>query len=287
MHTTILNIIAKPLEHSLSSLQRLEPSRQDIEPLSSTLKKSHLIYSRTAGTDHTELENWASTNGGGLISAVRATVVSLVAWCINLGGNITPASYTHRQILVTTKLVGAKRLLHALIDETIKQTLAGNGSAVIDVVASLICAQDLSEKSNGSIQQQLMSMLGNSTVNMNGTTNLELQARLSLKEALNIEVRDAVKIHKSDVERAEAIVRLYRKVEVLSALPPQTQGIGELHDGLVAGSGGLHLGDGGLGVGGHGIAGIGALDEGLMGLGDGDDLLSGMKLDMGGGDFIG
>lgn len=216
-------------------------------------------------------------------------MVSLVAWCINLGGNITPASYTHRQLLVATKLIGAKRLLHTLIDEVIKQTSTGSGSAAIDVVASLICAQDLSQKSNGPMQQQLISMLDNSAVNMNGTANLELQTRLSLKDALNVEVMNAVRIHKVDVERAEAIVGLYRRVEVLGALPPQTQGIEELHDGLVTGSGDLHLGDGGLGVGQHGIGGIGGeglLDDGLLELGDGNDLLD-VMLDPGGGDFVG
>lgn len=165
-----------------------------------------------------------------------------------------------------------------------KQTSGGNGSAVMDVVASLICAQDLSEKSNGSMQPQLMNMLDHSGVNMNGSTNLELQTKLTLKDELNFLLRDAAKIHKIDVDKAGAIVRLYRRVEVLSALPPQTAGISGLHDGLVPGSAGLHLGDGGMGIGG-GMGGEGLLDEGLMGLGDGDELLGGMKLDIGSGDF--
>ena len=65
MLNSILNIVAKNLEHSLRWLQRAEPSRQDIEPLLKTLR-GNLGWDRRGAAGHTELESWTASPNGGL-----------------------------------------------------------------------------------------------------------------------------------------------------------------------------------------------------------------------------
>ena len=125
MLNAVVNIIAKNLEHSLRWLQRAEPQRQDVEPLSKSLR-GNLGWERRGATEHTELESWTSTAGGGLVAAIKHTVSSLVHWGLNPINN-PPANYTHRQILVGLKMLGAKRLLHTIIEEVKGQIEVGNG----------------------------------------------------------------------------------------------------------------------------------------------------------------
>ncbi|KAK0635373.1 mediator complex, subunit Med5 [Bombardia bombarda] len=62
MLSSVLNIIAKPLEHSLRSYQRQDPKSQEVEPLLRALKENLPLSRRTGGTDHNELESWAGTH---------------------------------------------------------------------------------------------------------------------------------------------------------------------------------------------------------------------------------
>ena len=73
MLNAILNIIAKNLEHSLRWLQRAEPQRQDVEPLSKALRGNR-GWERRGASEHTELESWTSTAGGGLVIAIKHTI---------------------------------------------------------------------------------------------------------------------------------------------------------------------------------------------------------------------
>ena len=201
MLNAILNIIAKNLEHSLRWLQRAEPQRQDVEPLSKALR-GNLGWERRGASEHTELESWTSTAGGGLIVAIKHTISSLVHWGLNPINN-PPATYTHRQILVGLKMLGAKRLLHTIIDEVKGQTEMGNGSVVIDVATALICAPDAASWDAGRGAIDILS---------EGQFQ-SLQRRLTLREALKMEADNAPKIQKTDVFHAETVVRLYRRVE--------------------------------------------------------------------------
>jgi len=285
--SSILNITAKPLEHELRGLQRSEPSRQDVEPLSKALKP-HLSFTRTAGSDHTELESWTNSQNGGLAASIRHIIALLVQWSVTPGINVMPTSYTHRQILVGLRRLGAKRLLSSIIDEVKLQIANGNSAVVLDVAASIISAPDAmsASVSTAPVMHALDDM---------NSTPPHLQHRLTLRDALKSEVEKAPKIHKENVLQAETLVRLHRRVETQLAmampmqLPQQTN---LLHDGL----GGL--GDGGLEVGVDGVlSGAQHLDEaiiaaadqdmmdalnmkddGMMNFGE-DDLMGDMKLD--------
>ncbi|RDW73519.1 Med5-domain-containing protein [Coleophoma cylindrospora] len=264
----ILNIIAKPMEHSLRWYQRAEPSCQDIEPLSKKIK-GNLGWERHGGSEHTELEAWTATPGGSMTASVRQTVQNLVQWGLNPGMpgmNIIPASYTHRQILAALKIIGAKRLLHAIISEVLSQTEAGNGSIVIDVATAIICAPCSCSEGLRAAELAVMQ---------------PLQRRMTLREALKNEADNSPKIHKSDPAQAETIVRLSRRVEAQLLQPQPVMGAMGLDDA------GLQM-DAALQQ--QIDAGVGEVDEHQQSIdaviaGD-DDLMSGLGLSMDGGDDL-
>ena len=277
MLNSIMNIIAKNLEHSLRWLQRAEPQRQDVEPLSKTLR-SNLGWERRAASDHTELESWISTAGGGLAVAIKQTMINLVQWGLNPGININPANYTHRQILVAQKILGAKRLLGIIIDEVKTQTETGHGSVVIDIATALVGAPDA------------VSWDSSLELNMLHDTHTiqPLQRRMNLREALKFEAENAPKIHKTDVFQAETIIRLYRRVETQLAMP---QAAMLAHDGMGALTTGL---DGGLDAGLNEALDAAALDGAIAsgqdlndvnGISADDDLMSGL-MGTGNGDLL-
>jgi mediator of RNA polymerase II transcription subunit 5 len=287
MLNAILNIIAKNLEHSLRWLQRAEPQRQDVEPLSKALR-GNLGWERRGASEHTELESWTSTAGGGLVIVIKHTISSLVHWGLNPINN-PPANYTHRQILVGLKMLGAKRLLHTIIEEVKGQTEMGNGSVVIDVATALICAPDAASWDPGN----------RSSIDMLGEGQIQpWQRRLSLREALKTEADNAPKIHKTDVFHAETVARLFRRVEAQSMVQQPVMLPHDDMDGLDAGLHGAALdaaldgamAGGGLGADvnlGDGMGGEHDLMSELMGGGDSSlsgDLFGGMGNDDGLGD---
>ncbi|KAH8679535.1 mediator complex, subunit Med5 [Tricladium varicosporioides] len=293
MLKTILNIISKPLEHSLRWLQRAEPSRQDVEPLSRALR-SHLFFERRGASEHTELESWTEPGAGGLSGKIKSTVQNLTTWALNPGINISPANYTHRLILVGVKILGAQRVLDVILDELKSQSESGNGSVSLDIAAALICAPDAASFSSNTNAIELIS--GNGTAQT-------LQRRMNLREALKIEVENAPKMHKSDAFHAENVIRLYRKVEAQLLMPQQdllahdalaldAAGALAVDEAMAAGGG---LGDGALddpmGMGTDGMGGLGGdgMDmSGLMGgHGHESDLLDGFGGDGGLGDGMG
>ncbi|TVY38043.1 Mediator of RNA polymerase II transcription subunit [Lachnellula subtilissima] len=282
MLNSILNIIAKNLEHSLRWFQRAEPSRQDVEPLSRALR-GNLGWERRGASEHTELEIWTSTQGGGLAMAVKQTIQNLMQWGLNPGININPANYTHRLILVSLKILGAKRLLSTIIDEVKSQTETGNGSVIIDVAAALICAPEAGSWDNAGLDGM----------------GQPLQRRLNLREALKNEAENAPRVSKTDAVHAENVVRLYRKVEAQLVMPMRQQtlmphdALGDLDQALDSGAldvdgamANVGLGGDGLGNGlGDGLGGESDLMSGLMGDGHSGGLLDsfGTGGDMGDG----
>ncbi|KAH6684022.1 mediator complex, subunit Med5 [Halenospora varia] len=258
MLKAILNIISKPLEHSLRWLQHAEPSRQDVEPLSRALR-THLFFERRGASEHTELESWTEPGAGGLSGKIKLTVQNLTTWALNPGINNSPANYTHRLILVGVKMLGAQRVLDIILDELKSQSESGNGSVSLDIATSLICAPDPASFSSSSNTIELIS---------DGSTSHTLQRRTNLREALKIELENAPKTHKTDAFHAENVIRLYRKVEAQLLMPQQNL---LAHDAL-----GQALDvAGGDGMGGDGM---GGMDGGHGGFGDmgGDDLMSGL-----------
>ncbi|KAH9210955.1 mediator complex, subunit Med5 [Leptodontidium sp. 2 PMI_412] len=264
MLNSILNIVAKNLEHSLRWLQRAEPSRQDIEPLLKALR-GNLGWERRGAAGHTELESWTGSPSGGLAIALKTTLANLVQWGLNPTMNSNPANYTHRQILVAVKMLTAPRVLCAILDELKSQTATGHGSVVLDVACAIICAPD-SPSWDAGIQTDIMS-----------AATTPQQRRMNLREALKIAADNAPKLHKTDPFYAETIVRLYRKVEAQLNMPQQTMlqhdALGDLNSAIEA------VGMEALAA--DALHGDGLGDETDLGLGDPHgDLMQGL---MGGG----
>ncbi|KAG9232137.1 mediator complex, subunit Med5 [Amylocarpus encephaloides] len=270
MLLSILNIIAKSLEHSLRWLQHTEPQRQNIDPLSRPLRPL-LNWERHAASEHTELEAWTAN---GFANALRGTIQGLVAWAGNHeDGN--PSNYTHRQFLVGVKMLGARRVLSIVIDEVKAGSETHNASIILDVATALICAPDPSS-SPSSRPLDLM----------NDHALPPQPRRLTLRDSLKLEASGMGKIHKTDPFHAENVIRLFRKVEAQSVLPipvdPSTSldhAMGALGDGDLAGA----LEAAGVGETGLGDMSAGGIRGGSMDLGDlGGGSMRG-SMDLGGG----
>ncbi|KAI8960103.1 Med5-domain-containing protein [Daldinia sp. FL1419] len=222
MLSSVVNIIAMPLDSSLRSCQRFDPKNQAIEPLLKAMRENIRLSRRTASAANNELETWCSTANGGLAALVRHLVQNFVSWSVHPGLNVMPTAYTHRQILVALKILGAKRFLYVILEEVKVQTEAGNGSIAHDIATALICAPDVTN-----LPPPTEAVLHLDSANR---PYVPPQLRLSLQAALKAEAEDCKIIQKSDPGMAEIIVRLYRKVEAQMLMPPPAESMlqGEL-----------------------------------------------------------
>ncbi|TWU77555.1 mediator complex subunit [Metarhizium rileyi] len=293
MLSSVRNLVAKPLEHSLRTYQRQDPKNQDIEPLLRALKDSLPLSRRTGGADHHEIALWTNSSSTGLAGAVRHTVQGLVQWSMHPGLNSMSTSYTHRQLMAAQKIMGAKRTLRLLLDEVRAQSETGSANIVYDVAAAIVCAPDVAGET----------LPNNHMMDASGNVAAVTQRPLTLREALRLEAEGCSKLQKTDPVLAEIVVRLYRRVEA-HMMMPQNQAILEapgIQLDLTSGAGGLGDvdamaavgvgGDGmtvdglGMGIGGPGSAGgldatsdgdlFGGLDTSdmdMFGWGDGMDL---------------
>ena len=184
LHDAVLSIVAKPLEHALAHVQSLHPRRADIDPLLKTLQ-SRAHPQRSDLATASEIESWCSTSSGSLLGTLHNSFRALVQWSTSSASNAPPPSYTHRQLVTTVLILGAKRVFDALLDNVLKEATRGTGDTALDVVTALICAP----------------------VTDNG------KGRLSLRSVLLAAFNDSYKLSKKDPARAQMTVRLYRRVE--------------------------------------------------------------------------
>lgn len=205
MHSAVLSIVAKSLEESLNHAQRQHPLRVDINRLLETLKP-HAHKARHAATAYSELETWASTTGGGLLAACRQTIQSLVLWSSATSTDTSPPHYTHRQLLETVMILGAKTVLQLLIDEVMTHLETGSPSdvdVVLDIIVVMISAP-----------QQDSPLLHSPPLTITPAT-LPSKRQLTLPEALDTEHTSAFELSKTNLPRASMIVRLHRRVDAL------------------------------------------------------------------------
>ncbi|KAK3378393.1 mediator complex, subunit Med5, partial [Podospora didyma] len=226
--SSVLNIVAKPLEHALRSYQRQVPTSNEIEPLVRALKENLPVSRRTGGTDLNELEPWTSTHAapannaagvatsGGLSAAIRHTVQNLVQWAQQPPLSGMPTTYTHRQILVALKMLGARYLLHILLEELKAYTESGNGGVAYDVITAIVCAPDVTNEA--ATLTAADGVVPDEAGELGGAT--QQQRRLTLRGALKAEAEDWKRLQKADLGMAETVVRLHRRVEAQMALPP-------------------------------------------------------------------
>lgn len=215
IHKTVLNITARHLEESLKDVRTRHPSRADIKPILDALEP-YLSFRRIGSSHRSELDTWAAQSAAGLTGSIRNTLQSLVLWSTNSEITMAPQPYTHRQLLAGIHVLGATRVLGALLDEVKQQSEAGSGALAVDIAATMICAP----------MAECFAVEQNTCHPVDATK--ESQPRcpiLTLRDALTIAHDNVAKISEKDPSRAEVIVRLWRRVSVLTAPPSQVSNI--------------------------------------------------------------
>ena len=207
IHSAVLSVVAKPLADSLSHVQKQYASRPDINPLLGVLHP--YTQDRQGTTALNELSSWSTTPGGGLLTALRHTIQSLILWSATSASSNTmsPPSYTHRQLLDTLRVLGAQAVLHLLIDEANEQT---NSDMALDVIVIMIFTASTLSFQSPSIKKQM-----------------------TLRESLQSEILSVEDLARTDPSRASTIVRLHRRVEALAG--PKAGPIGGDDVGLMTG----------------------------------------------------
>ncbi|RAK72118.1 putative RNA polymerase II mediator complex subunit Nut1 [Aspergillus fijiensis CBS 313.89] len=213
IHRTVLNMTARGLEEQLKDVRARHPSRTDIKPILDALEPC-LSFERSGSCHRSELDSWTSHSPGGLLGSIRSAFQSLVLWSASPHVSVAPHSYTHRQLVTGVLLLGATRVLGALVEELKLQTETGSGDIALDVSATLICAP----------------MAEYFAIDQNNHSHQPLDPTkesfprcpiLTLRSALNLLHDNIPKISEKDPLRAEVIVRLYRRVNALMTPPAQ------------------------------------------------------------------
>jgi len=186
IYKAIVALTTTPLSASLNHAQKQYPSRSDIPRLGSSSNDS---FHREGTNALNELAAWSTTPGGGLAAALRQTVQALIVWSASSGASheMTPPSYTHRQLLDTLRILGAPAVLNLLIDEANDST---QSDTALDIFVIMILTS--SQQSSATKRQ------------------------LTLRETLHLEYQHVDDLARTEPARASTIVRLYRRVEALS-----------------------------------------------------------------------
>jgi mediator of RNA polymerase II transcription subunit 5 len=195
IHKTILTIIAEPLSQLLESSSGSKKVNPDLTALLATFQPQKDSRCTNTATKP-EIESWIST-AGGMLGSIRNTLHSLLYWDTSLIPSAgLPTSFTYKQIDTAVQFNGAGDVLHVLIDELRLLPSTPNFDPALDILASVICARA------GSIP--------------------EADCVLTLREALRLEYDNLGQIlKKGDLIYAEAVVRLRRRVDILSVVPAQ------------------------------------------------------------------
>ncbi|KAJ5179737.1 hypothetical protein N7492_002947 [Penicillium capsulatum] len=215
IHQTVLNITARPLEEQLKDVRTRNQTFKDIKPNLDALEP-YLSFRRVGSCHRSELDNWVSQAPGGLTASIRATLQSLVLWSTNTEISGPPHSYTHRQLLAGIRILGAARVLNALVDEVKQQTEAGSGDFALDIAATMICAP----------MAESFAVDQNACHPVDSTKeSLPRCSVLTLRDALTLQHDNVPKMSEKDALRAEVVVRLWRRVNVLTTPPSQVPNI--------------------------------------------------------------
>jgi mediator of RNA polymerase II transcription subunit 5 len=217
MHAAVLAMVSSHLDKSFRTLQRRDASRaNNIEPLLQAIKGNQ-HYVRSMYAPMKELEQWTNAPHSTLHTSLRHSVQQLSQWASTASIQPNPPSYTHRQVYASLKILGAHKVVRAIIDEIKAQTEAGNGAAALDIGVSIICAPTVDD-----------SPIPIDWISSSIPASHPPRTRMNLREMLKHDFDNAANLVATDPLAAETIVRLHRRVEAqLSAIgEPALQGQG-------------------------------------------------------------
>ncbi|KAI2785701.1 Mediator of RNA polymerase II transcription subunit 5 [Penicillium oxalicum] len=221
IHKTVLNITARPLEEQLKDVRTRHQARQNIDKISNIKPildalDPYLSFRRVGGCSRSELDTWAAPATGGLLGSIRGTLQSLTMWSASSDINLQPQPYTHRQLLAGINLLGTTRILNTLVEELKHQAQAGSGDFALDIVATMVCAPI---PESFAVEQNVVHSVDPAKEAMPRC------AILTLRDALSILHQNVPKTSEKDPLTAEIIVRLWRRVSLLSAPPSRVSNI--------------------------------------------------------------
>lgn len=307
MHERVLAIVAGRVVACLKDLERrmvgkgAAAQQGAVRELVETLRPVMAVGRRDGRVALEELRDWCSTSntgiGGGeggtqagLREKIKATVQGLIMWSSTADLGPIPYSYTHRLLLSATKLLGAQEVLNALVNEVVTQTRMGNGAAAMEIVTALVCAPCPSSTAETSAGGGMMGF-DTSTQGAGSGGNGSGAGRISLRQALKLQLSETKELLDRDAEVVETLIRLGRRVDAQSAVSQvahlglsSMDGLGgDMMQGIDMGSG-VNVG---VDMGGDAVAGAAQMgDAGATDFSDmanlGVDANSGMgNLDMG------
>jgi len=202
MHSAIIAMVSSRLERCFRTLQRRDANRANaIEPLVQVIK-THTHYERSMYASMKELEQWTNAPHSTLNSSLRHTMQQLSQWASTASIQPNPPSYTHRQVYSSVKILGARKILQAIINELKAQTEAGNGAAALDIAVSIICAPTVDDS-------PLAIDWAGSTIQ----APYPPRTRMNLREMLKDDFDNAASLVATDPLAAETTVRFHRRVE--------------------------------------------------------------------------
>ncbi|PUU79277.1 mediator complex, subunit Med5 [Tuber borchii] len=139
VHKTVISISARQLERVLRELVRrgTAGSHQNVvEGLVANLRP-YTSFKRNGAATRDELENWTHhAGGGGLMQSLGLAFQSLVNWSQGDINIVRPsATYTHRLVLATWRVLGARNTVKGIIGEVVKCRIQGTAQGYAEDIA--------------------------------------------------------------------------------------------------------------------------------------------------------
>lgn len=204
--TTVLSIIAQPLERALIDLKQSQTPSPEVgdrllQQLQPSLQRFRISRPQALGV-MAESAGVHEAPPNASLATFRQDFESICSWSLTDGasGNVT---YSNRRTTSIIQRRGAPDALHALIDE-IQHSMQSPllGETALDIATAIVCAPYRLSNSPSTANALL------------GTT------RLTMQRALQLELQDMGKLSHTDPIRAQLLTRLSRRVEVqLSSMP--------------------------------------------------------------------
>lgn len=237
LHRTVLCIVSRHLIDALSSIpgRPISPEDQAIfQQIMSTLE-AHLWFQRSVKSPpRHEFETWVDhalpIASDGTVFGIRKTFSGLLNFSAETSTDMAPVNFTYRQIVHAIQTAGAPRVLGGILDEVELYSGSQSAGTAADLAVSLITAyvpetfaRDHSVVSHLQSQQRLQnspSAFAPAKV-AESSSSTPRSLLLTLQDALILEHQSLSKPKtEANPTRSEIIVRLYRRVNALTALSP-------------------------------------------------------------------
>lgn len=200
MHKTVLSIVGRNVDDCLHELQATYPDKQDVISILQTVQP-YRGFCIASGPSYAEMQSWAADGSTSVLASLKASTSTLCTWSSDTNVSVVLPTYSHRRLAAAVQSAGACQVVHALCDEIKTQTSIGCGDYALDVANSMI------------LTSVLESHVPQSSIDDAPIPLREFVRHLNLREALQLQVNETVKLINEDAFKAETLIRLGRRVE--------------------------------------------------------------------------